>query len=215
MRNFFRNMAFRWFSGGSNGGGASNELVCTSDAPTPTTVLNDIVGLKIFFPNASIVYDNIFSYCRSLVSVDLPNATIIYSAAFYGCESLTDVNLPMVRELRDAAFSMCTALTTIDLPECKNIRSSVFCDCTSLHTIILRKHFVCEIDIHALINTKIVTAGCMPTGEGFIYVPASCYEDYIAMLTEQAAVIAGDADVAEQLVRMIFRKIEDYPEICG
>jgi hypothetical protein len=74
---------------------------------------------------------------------------------------------------------------------------------------------VCTFIITAIVNTKILTAEGMPTGEGFIYVPTVFYETYVANLVAQVMMFGHDEATATYLVTAVLRKIEDYPEITG
>jgi hypothetical protein len=75
---------------------------------------------------------------------------------------------------------------------------------------------MCQIDLTAIMGTKIATAEGVPTGEGFIYVPTALYEDYVANFVTQITVGLGqDEATAAYIARTVLRKIEDYPEICG
>ena len=75
---------------------------------------------------------------------------------------------------------------------------------------------MCNMVITAALGTKIATAEGVPTGEGFIYVPAALFEDYVANFVMQIVYGLGqDEATAQYIARAILRKIEDYPEICG
>jgi hypothetical protein len=157
-----------------------------------------------------------FSGCTNLISVYLPSVITIDDAVFNGCTALTSIDLPVAQTIGYNAFGHCTALTSIDLPQATTIDDAAFYCCTALDTIILRNpETVCAMNVLAMINTKILTEEGMPIGEGFVYVPAALYEDYVANFTEQVTVLIGDAATAEYMSRSILRKIEDYPEICG
>jgi hypothetical protein len=113
---------------------------------------------------------------------------------------------------------------SVDLPNATSIGEEAFSDCINLSSLILRNtESVCELNITAVVGTKIATAEGTLTGEGFIYVPTKFYEDYVALIAQQAAMLLvsqgmGEAEAqatAEYIARAILRKIEDYPEICG
>lgn len=151
-----------------------------------------------------------FNNCIRLNNINLPAVTNIGDYAFYFCRNLTNINLPIATSIGNYAFDSCSKLTSIDLPAVTSIKCA-FQGCSTLETIILRTtETACEIDLTGLKHTKIMTAEIAPTGEGFIYIPASMDEAYRAKyepLFEQNG-IAGAYDT-------IFRHIEDYPEICG
>ena len=132
--------------------------------------------------------------------------------------------MPNATSIGESAFVGCTALTSINLPNATSIGNDAFGYCGSLSTIILRNiETMCNVDLTAIIGTNIATVEGIPTGAGFIYVPTSLYEDYVANFTEQATYLLMETGLpqeeavvmAEQISRAILRKIEDYPEICG
>jgi hypothetical protein len=154
-----------------------------------------------------------FANCRSLESIRLRCFidglyTYIFSQMFLNCENLTDVAFvgglegPLV--ICETAFSGCSKLYKIDIPECKKIESDAFGGCTNLHAIVLRSTTkVCEVALDALNDTP------MLTGAGHVYVPTAMYEYYRAGYEETLnTLMPGFFDI-------LFRKIEDYPEICG
>lgn len=75
--------------------------------------------------------------------------------------------------------------------------------CLNLKAIILPGSEVCTIDFSALDETP------MLTGEGHIYVPSVMYEYY------RAGYEAAINELMPGFFDILFRKIEDYPEICG
>ena len=178
----------------NNSGGDGGFVVSEDDTISEATQISNLKNLRIRCPNVDALGDGAFQYCIGLTAVDFPSVTSVGDHAFLDCTNLTSVDFPAATSIGDYAFQ----------------------DCTNLDTVILRNaSSACQIIVNAFRKTKIMTADGMPTGEGFIYVTSSLYEDYIANLTERATAIVGDAAVAEQMVRAIFRKIEDYPEICG
>ena len=238
--NYHRWMALKGFFGeGGGGSGGSGMVVCNSAEPTMDTPISKIEGLKISFPNATSIGKYAFLECTSLVDISLPNVTSIgvYAfgdctwltkadlskvtsidgSAFYRCTSLTDISLPNVTSIGNYAFSDCTSLTDISLPNATSIGENVFFGCLLLDTLILgNTETVCDLNITAVIGTKIATEQGVPTGEGFIYVPEAFYEQYMANLTEQAymlLVYSGYSEaeaeyMAPYIISAILRTIE-------
>ncbi len=88
--------------------------------------------------NLTSIPTNAFNNCRSLKSIVLPNKiSKIGSDAFYNCESLVDISLPeTLTDIGSGVFQHCASLTKFYLP--KNILSipdETFFDCTSLEKI--------------------------------------------------------------------------------
>lgn len=218
--------------------GESGIVVCNLETVTKETTINDLENLNLSLPNVTSIDDGVFENCTALTSIDLPNATIVGTNAFYNCSALTSIDLPNVTIVCAGAFENCTALTSIDLPNATIVSASVFENCTALtsidlpkaatidavvfegctalDTLILRTtETVCNLDVSAVIDTKILTEEGMPTGEGFIYVPTAFYEQYVSNLAAQVMTMGYDEATATYLVTAVLRKIEDYPEICG
>ena len=171
----------------------------------------------IDLPVATSIGDGAFGNCSSLTAIDLPVATSIVERAFSNCTSLTAVNLPVATSIGGSAFGNCSSLTAIDLPVATSIGVDAFYSCTNLITIILRKSdAICNMNLTAILDTKIATVEGVPTGEGFIYVPTALFEDYVANFVVQITTGFGfDEATADYIARAVLRKIEDYPEICG
>lgn len=130
---------------------------------------------------------SVFCDCTSLKSVEFPSAVYIENYAFEGCTSLTNIELPIASSIGQLAFVGCASLSNINLPKVKNIDADAFYGCTSFDTLILSNYeLVCNLNVTAILGTKIATAQGMPTGEGFIYVRERLYEQYLANITEQA-----------------------------
>ena len=209
----------------SGGGGSCGVVnICESTEPTEEIVSGFSQVGAIRFPNAETIGEYAFASGTALTSVDLPVATSIGNHAFVNCTALTSVDLPAATSIGEYAFASGTALTSVDLPVATSIGDSAFWLCTALDTLILRNtETVCELIATAVMGTKIVTAEGMPTGEGFIYVHAKFYDDYVTLIAYQAAMLLvsqgmGEAEAqatADYIARAILRKIEDYPEICG
>lgn len=191
-----------------------------------------IVGVSL--PNAKTIEINAFYGSQYLKKADFPKVTEIGNAAFKQCYLLSEINFPNVVNIGANAFETCHSLTNVcfpsakiigasafrgfveaansmnlekvDLPVATAIDNSAFAQCDNLTALILRNEVeVCEIDITAFADTKIDAV------QGFIYIHNSMYEayrEYYASFLESAFGVPGIFD-------MLFRKIEDYPEICG
>jgi hypothetical protein len=101
-------------------------------------------------------------------------------------------------------FLRCTSLTSVDLHSATSIGEAAFAYCANLKTVIIRTtSTICEVALNSFGETPIMQ------GAGNIYVPASMYEYYRA----------GYEEPLEELMpgffSILFRKIEDYPEVCG
>jgi hypothetical protein len=152
------------------------------------------------FPKVEIVPSNAFSSCKLLTKINAPLAATIYDSAFANCENLTSVNCPAVSFIGNHAFSGC-GCEKLDFPVVTNIGEGAFAGCSNLTAVIVRTTSkVCAVDFTALNGTPAMS------GKGHVYVPASMYEAY----RETYAPTVGAT-----MFNAIFRKIEDYPEICG
>lgn len=159
-------------------------------------------------PSAVTIEHHAFCYCGSLSTVNLPVVTSVGNYAFAEC-ALTSIDLPSATSIGNGAFSRCEKLTLADLPAATSIGADAFLNCKNLSAIILRTtETVCVVDTSAILGTPIVNL------QGFVYVPTVMYEYYRAGYSD-----ALDAAFAEMGVTgvfdLLFRKIEDYPEICG
>lgn len=167
-------------------------------------------------PLAEHIGGRAFFGCENLATIDLPSAKILDMDAFAYCTALKQVYLPVCESICDGAFGSCESLTKLDLPCVTSIGAMAFADCIELSAMIIRTtETVCSIDLTAVVGTKIATAEYAPTGEGFIYVPDSLFEDYVAQSVLQSVALGLDDATADYIARAVLRKIEDYPEICG
>jgi hypothetical protein len=155
-------------------------------------------------PNVTSIGNSAFIGCRVLTSIDLPNVTSIGEKAFENCYLLASIDLPNATTIGNSAFSGCRALASVDLPSATSISSDAFNGCESLTALILRYTIApCTIDLFALTGTPAIE------GMGHIYVPTSLYENYRTVYEPSIdQMMPGFFDI-------LFRKIEDYPEICG
>jgi hypothetical protein len=166
---------------------------------------------SIDLPAVTSIGAGAFHNCTSLTSVNLPVATSIGTEAFYGCTALTNVNLPVAMSIEYGAFRDCTSLTSVDLPAVTSIGEGVFVGCANLKALILRTtETMCEIILTSVLDTKIATAEGMPTGEGFIYVPAALFDSYVEFFTAQIITLGLDEATAAYVANACLRKIEDY-----
>ena len=81
-----------------------------------------------------------FNECSSLESIDLPNGmTKIEEGTFWGCESLESIDIPeRVTSIGDSAFKNCYDLALIDIPDgMRSIGTDVFYGCNELRMILL------------------------------------------------------------------------------
>ena len=204
---------YRKLAGGGSGGDGVT-LVAEKGAISkgdlgPWSSINGVKQYKVVAPNVGSIATRAFDRCDQLLSITLPVAEEVQFEAFWGCTALTTVDLPMATSIGDSAFSGCSALTTVDLPVATSIGGNAFLGCQNLSALILRTtETVCVCEFSALSSTPIENL------QGHIYVPASMYEYYRAGYAD-----ALDAAYAEMGVSgvfdIMFRKIEDYPEICG
>ncbi len=82
--------------------------------------------------------DRAFSYCTSLVSIDIPEGVkSIGGSAFNGCSKLESINIPEgVTSIGDSVFENCSSLKSIDIPKTvTSIGNMAFFHCTSLANI--------------------------------------------------------------------------------
>ena len=111
---------------GSSGGDTSTEDAIITRTLTEYT--NDRV---------SLIGENTFYKCSSLISVNFPAVTTICSGAFQQCSSLTSISFPAVNNISNYAFSNCYNLVSIDLPAAIYIGANAFARCSKLTTVIL------------------------------------------------------------------------------
>lgn len=80
----------------------------------------------------------LFSYCKSLKTVELPKKLeTIPVACFQYCSSLESIDIPAsVTAIEDAAFQSCTSLKSVKIPDgVKKIAGNAFSDCTALEEV--------------------------------------------------------------------------------
>ena len=101
--------------------------------------LNDNIVRKLIIPNSvDSIYDNTFSGCSSIFSVEIPNSVKhIGAGAFSGCSSLDSLTIPnSVTSIGNEAFARCSMLQYVSLPNSiTNISERAFNDCVLLNSI--------------------------------------------------------------------------------
>lgn len=104
-----------------------------------TTQIDSIIDrsiTEISNDRITVIGDNAFYACKSLITIDFPTATIVSSHAFHDCTSLTTVDFPAVTSIGSNAFRSCTGLITVSFPAVnQTLGSNAFDNCTSLTTV--------------------------------------------------------------------------------
>lgn len=166
--------------------------------------------VDLMLENAETIGKGAFYDCLSLKSVYLPNVITIGDSAFWRCQSLENLvldggvhshSVPLT--LGNQAFCDCRSLAKLDIDRMVTIDEEAFYRCTNLTALILRYNGVCSINLFSLSETPAME------GAGHIYVPSYVYENYREVYEPQIdQLVPGFFDI-------LFRKIEDYPEITG
>ena len=152
---------------------------------------------------ATTIERSAFSNCLNLVSANFPRVKTIYGSAFKGCESLVDVNIPAVTTIYGEAFKDCPNLVKLDLGHITSYATDPsYYDqfgslegCAKLTHLIIRTQQVVDLPVlPSQFNSNMNIA--------WIYVPAYYYDDYVN-------------DAYNSAKGYTFRKIEEYPHICG
>ena len=147
------------------------------------------------FAKLGSVPNGALKYCAELETVNIPSAVEVGENAFDGCSKLENIYLPSVTTVGDAAFSNCENLKKVEFGSVVTLGGWVFAASMSLTAVIFRTtEGVC------VATPETLTLSPFETGMAFVYIPASMWDLYSA--------VYGDYIV-------LFRKIEDYPEICG
>ena len=183
-----------------------------------TSRTNVNIGMSTFFgarnlrsatiPHSTEVGAESFKQCVDLQYVEigtpLRGEINLGVRCFEGCTSLENVKFGRCQLVNGSAFEDCTKLKKVYFESAKTINVYAFCECSNLDTVIICGENVCQIALNAFDETP------MLTGEGHVYVPSSMYESYRAAYEP-----TFDDMGAVGFFDIIFRKIEDYPEICG
>ena len=160
---------------------------------TEMTNIGVLQGMSIpyvEFPNVENLPSGSFRSCTNLTRADLPKLKYVKGDVFNGCSNLATVNLPAVQTIDYTAFKDCVKLRKIDLPSCTSIGTNAFYGCNALTAVILRRAGRASMTIDSFPEST------------WIYVPSNMYAAY----TTYAEAIS---------LPYTFRKIEDYPEVCG
>ena len=186
------------------------------DAPNVTSIgdgaFHDCTSLTdIYMPTLWTVNLYGFKGCTNLRRIDFPSLKTVICGSFEGCVNLSEVNLPQLTFIDTNAFANCSSLVKVDFPSVTDIGVEAFLNCTNLSTVILRTtEQPCIVGVTSFLNTKIMDENGMPTGQGFAYYPTSMDEAYRAVYEPAFAEMGLDG-----AFDYLFRKIEDYPDICG
>ncbi|MDR0624926.1 MAG: leucine-rich repeat domain-containing protein [Holosporales bacterium] len=143
--------------------------------------------LSVIIHNASIVRDEAFYKCTSLVTALLPQVTTIMDGtthgafqacralstihcpdlagdlgygAFSDCQALTEIYWPNIATVGDGAFFRCIGLTTVSLPAVTFANAHSFQDCTALSAISMPN--VGSMDGRAFYNCRALTSIFFP-----------------------------------------------------
>ena len=142
--------------------------------------------------------------------------TGIGEGAFLGCEALTDEAVKILTSwlsvIEPYVFYSCKSITKVDLPMATEIKAAAFQFCSNLTAVILRHNAtLCVMDFSAFYETPLFNL------QGYIYVPSAMYEPYRAVYSDalDAAYAEIGVTIDGGIFNVMFRKIEDYPEICG
>lgn len=148
-----------------------NLPAATSIAASAFSSCTALTSLEL--PKVTSIGNSVFQ-SSSLVSVSLPLVTSISTNLFYRCESLERVEAPAATSINSNAFYNCE-LGTLDFPAVKSISAYAFRN-SSLATLILRS----TAQVCSLANTNAFDGTAIGDGLGYIYVPDSLIESYIA-----------------------------------
>lgn len=130
-----------------------------------------------------------------LATVNLPNVTTLGAYAFYQCTGLITCTVPKLKSLSTQTWYMCNQLQYADCGQLGNMTAQTFASCNSLKTLILRK----TDGICTLSNTNAISGSGIGKGNGYIYVPRTLIETYVA-----------NANWASVATAEQFRALEDY-----
>lgn len=146
--------------------------------------------------NIETIHEWAFSSCNSMTTINFPRAKVIHPYAFSYCSNLTTIYLPSAITVYNQAFMSCTNVTKIHLPVATSIGTTdyEFHQCYKLkHLILGHRGAVVELP-----GKNSFSSG-MKGDSGWVYVPAELYNEYVNRYGSY----------------LNFRKIEDYPDICG
>jgi len=152
---------------------------------------------------ATEIERNAFYNCSKLVSANFPKVKTIWGGAFNGCTSLTDVSIPAVTTIYGRAFMNCSNLVKLDLGYITTYATDPTYDsylptlegCSKLTHLIVRTQQ--KVDLPTLPSQFLNNIDI-----AWVYVPSYYYNEYVS---DEIYTTRG----------YMFRKIEDYPDICG
>ena len=147
------------------------------------------------FPKLNSVPKSSFRFCEELEAVNIPSAVEIGVSAFSVCTKLESILLPLVTTVGDNAFDNCDNLIKVEFGSVVTLGELVFANSVSLTAVIFR-----ATDGVCVATPETLSGSPLLAGTAHVYIPASMWDIYTA--------VYGDYMV-------LFRKIEDYPEICG
>lgn len=199
------------------------ETVTLSDAipSLPEGVFARCTSLKsLAAPAVVTIGASAFSQCTSFQGFDASNGaatpSTIGASAFYDCKALTSEAVKTltfnVGVIEQSTFESCSNIVKADLLMATEIKAAAFSNCSSLTALILRTtETVCVMDFTAFYGTPIFNL------QGYIYVPTAMYEYYRAGYSDalDAAYAEMGVTIPGGVFNVMFRKTEDYPEICG
>lgn len=157
---------------------------------------------NVNFPKATKIGLGAFGSCKSLTSVDFPLVETVGVGAFVNCANLTDINLPRTKQIADNSFGSCSKLEKLKLPSAQSLHvtgNGMFLGCDNLTHLIFGGGDL----IRNLPSDISSWPAKFRNGTAWVYVPSSKYMEY-KYYTEYV-----------NRIDHLFRRIEDYPEICN
>ena len=86
-----------------------------------------------YFPEATVLYANVFQSCYSLKTLDLQKMTSAGAAAFYGCVQLSSLGgTSDLKSIGNQCFLSCSELEEINLEAVTTLGQSAFFNCIKL-----------------------------------------------------------------------------------
>jgi len=120
----------------------------------------------------NIVYEGLFTYLGSCVTVKLPEGvTAISDYAFEYCSNLKNITIPSsITSIGDYAFSECASLETIIIPSgVTSIGADAFSDCTALSDITMNSSIPPSVGNYAFDGISSGAVVHVPHGSGAVY----------------------------------------------
>lgn len=93
--------------------------------------------IELTLEDVTIIPEEAFSECLSLVTISCPSASSVGRNAFANCSALTTIYLPVAGFIGESAFASCSMLATLALPSAMSIKGAAFMYCESLSTLSL------------------------------------------------------------------------------